>query len=522
MKYYLKALKNYAVFSGRASRTEFWMFYLFHIIFSFLLGFIAGILSVITKTDQRVLLDIYSLAMLTPTIAVSCRRMHDTDHSGWWQIAPIINIVLLIREGTKGDNKFGSDPCGRSQYKAPTSTITNLKNKEQGLQYHSVAKVKDRPTLVKARPTFVVVELTENMVNKLFCLNPMLSRGKVTLSQTSNFGTAQVMYAGNGFTAKASDKSSILFEGRGFYIDSDIFNNHVESFTNALKNGGLNSFNLMDGKPSDVYGFVSPSNFGNQSLLDIHGATLLTTLDKSKPNNEQVIARSLVHDNSNELLAAILIYSFGEGILGDLSNKVDVMKNYKSYALKGKYGSYLRMNLMKQLLSSGDSENKFNTSQLRIFLEDNRLIQEISLAFNDSESNLGELLNSYIDNAVGKTCDPSKELDVNNISVKRAALIIAAIDIFGQLKNQSNTILFPNTWTLKTKNLDGTYKSEFLTPQGLSVDNLTDVLVMMGAIERDAFRGLSYEEKTRQISMMDILLTKGLGFALATSQCYLN
>ena len=246
------------------------------------------------------------------------------------------------------------------------------------------------------------------------------------------------------------------------------------------------------------------------------------TLDKSKPNNEQVIARSLVYDNSNELLAAILINNFGEGILGDLSNKVDVLKNYKSGVLKGKYGSYLRQLELSKLLSFGDSENKFNTSQLKIFLEDNRLIQEISVAFNDSEGNLGELLNSYIDNAVGKTYDPSKELDVNNISVKRAALIIASIDIFGQLKNQPNSILFPNTWTLKTKNQDGTYKSEFLTPQGLSVDNLTEVLIMIGAIERDAFRGLSYQEKARQISTIDILLTQGHGFALATSQCYLN
>ena len=249
MKYYLKALKNYAVFSGRASRTEFWMFYLFHIIFSFLVGFIVVILSGVTKTDQRVLGNIYSLAMLTPSIALMCRRMHDTDHNGWWQLAPIISIVLLFREGTKGDNKFGSDPWGRSQYKAPTSTITNLKSKGQSLQYHPVAKV-------KARPTFVIVELTEYMVNNLFCLNPLFSRSKVTLSQTSNFGTAQVMYAGNSFTAKAGDKSSILFEGRGFYIDSDIFNNHVESFTNALKNGGLNSFNLIISFNLSLEGFL--------------------------------------------------------------------------------------------------------------------------------------------------------------------------------------------------------------------------------------------------------------------------
>jgi hypothetical protein len=90
------------------------------------------------------------------------------------------------------------------------------------------------------------------------------------------------------------------------------------------------------------------------------------------------------------------------------------------------------------------------------------------------------------------------------------------------VKNQPNSILFPSTWTLKTKNQDGTYKSDFLTPQGLSVDNLTEVLVMMGAIERDFFRGLSYQEKARHISNIDILLTKGHGFALATSQCYLN
>lgn len=515
MKYYLKALKNYAVFSGRASRTEYWMFYLFHIIFSFLVGVIVGILSVVTKTDQRVLGNIYSLAMLTPTIAVGCRRMHDIDRSGWWQIVPIASIIFLIREGTKGDNKFGSDPWGRSQYKAPTSTITNLKSKGQNLQYRSVAKV-------KARPTFVIVELTENMVNKLFCLNPMFSKAKVTLSQTSNFGTAQVMYVGNSFTAKAGDKSSMLLEGSGFYIDSDIFNNHVKSFTNSLENSGLNVFNLMEGKLSDVYGFVSPSNFGTQNIPDVHGITLLTTLDSSKLKDEQVIARSLVYGNSNEDLAAILINNFGEGILGDLSNKADVLKQYRSNAIKGRYGSFLRMKVLTNMLSSASLENEFNTFQLKSFLDDKRLSEEISIAFNDSEGNLSELLDIYINNAIGKTYDPSRKFDVNSIDVKRITLIVTAIDIFGQTKNQQNCILFPSHWTLTTKNEDGTYKSDFVTPQGLAVDNLIEVLVMMGAIERGAFRDLSYKEKARQISMMDILLTRGHGFALATSQCHLN
>jgi hypothetical protein len=38
-------------------------------------------------------------------------RIHDTDRSGWWIIVPIVNLIFLIGEGTKGDNKFGPDPC---------------------------------------------------------------------------------------------------------------------------------------------------------------------------------------------------------------------------------------------------------------------------------------------------------------------------------------------------------------------------------------------------------------------------
>ena len=116
MKWYIKVLKNYAVFSGRASRTEYWMFVLFSNIFAFLVGLIAGFLSNVTKTDQSVLVYIYSLALLIPSIAVVCRRMHDIDRSGWWQIVPIVGFIFLFYEGTKGDNRFGSDPWGSSQY----------------------------------------------------------------------------------------------------------------------------------------------------------------------------------------------------------------------------------------------------------------------------------------------------------------------------------------------------------------------------------------------------------------------
>lgn len=53
---------------------------------------------------------IYSLGVLTPGIAVVVRRMHDTDHSGWWLLVPIVNLVFAVSDGTRGDNRFGPDP----------------------------------------------------------------------------------------------------------------------------------------------------------------------------------------------------------------------------------------------------------------------------------------------------------------------------------------------------------------------------------------------------------------------------
>lgn len=115
MKWYLKVLKQYAVFSGRASRTEYWMFVLFNFIAAFVVGFVGALLGALTKTDQSVLGNIYQLAVFLPSIAVGCRRMHDTDRSGWWLLVPIANLIFAVQEGTKGENKFGANPWGHTQ-----------------------------------------------------------------------------------------------------------------------------------------------------------------------------------------------------------------------------------------------------------------------------------------------------------------------------------------------------------------------------------------------------------------------
>ena len=110
MNWYLKVLKQYAVFSGRARRKEYWMFFLFNLLISLALAFMEGLLGIARNNDQSVLSNIYSLAVLIPSIAVGIRRMHDTNRSGWWLLLPIVNLIFLAQDGQSGENRFGPDP----------------------------------------------------------------------------------------------------------------------------------------------------------------------------------------------------------------------------------------------------------------------------------------------------------------------------------------------------------------------------------------------------------------------------
>lgn len=114
MNWYLTVLKKYAEFSGRARRTEYWMFVLFNLIISLLLGFIEGLVG-----GPGVLGIIYALAVLVPSLAVTVRRLHDTDRSGWMLLlglipiaGPIVVLIFMVQEGKPGDNKYGPNPKG--------------------------------------------------------------------------------------------------------------------------------------------------------------------------------------------------------------------------------------------------------------------------------------------------------------------------------------------------------------------------------------------------------------------------
>ena len=105
-------LKRYTDFSGRSRRKEYWFFVLGVWIVMIALSIIEGILGLTGMIGGAYgpLTALFYLGVLIPLIAVAIRRMHDQDRSGWWILFPIVNIVFLFLDGTKGANRFGPDP----------------------------------------------------------------------------------------------------------------------------------------------------------------------------------------------------------------------------------------------------------------------------------------------------------------------------------------------------------------------------------------------------------------------------
>ncbi|MFI8434256.1 DUF805 domain-containing protein [Streptomyces sp. NPDC079020] len=111
MNWYLDVLKNYAGFSGRARRKEYWMFVLFNIIAAVILMAIGAAIG------TQVPYYIYIVAVIVPSLAVIVRRLHDTGRSGWWilislvpLVGGIILLVFLATEGKYEANEYGANP----------------------------------------------------------------------------------------------------------------------------------------------------------------------------------------------------------------------------------------------------------------------------------------------------------------------------------------------------------------------------------------------------------------------------
>ena len=99
MDWYLKVLKNYVGFRGRARRKEYWMFILVNIIFTFVLGLLDKMLGWQRAGGEGILTTIYGILVFLPWWAVQFRRLHDTDRSAWWALLfliPFIGWLIII------------------------------------------------------------------------------------------------------------------------------------------------------------------------------------------------------------------------------------------------------------------------------------------------------------------------------------------------------------------------------------------------------------------------------------------
>ena len=114
MNWYLGCWQKFAEFNGRARRQEYWMFALFNFLVGILVALADGVLG-----TAGMLGFIYNLAVLVPSLAVTARRLHDTDRSGWMMlialiplVGAIVLLVFMCLDSKPGENRFGPNPKG--------------------------------------------------------------------------------------------------------------------------------------------------------------------------------------------------------------------------------------------------------------------------------------------------------------------------------------------------------------------------------------------------------------------------
>lgn len=118
MNWYLLALKKYADFNGRARRKEYWMFFLFSIIFAIAAMILDNLLGLnFDPIPYGTIYMLYTLGTLIPSIAVGVRRLHDIGKSGWMILVSLIPfigfiwlIVLFVTDSQPGSNEYGPNP----------------------------------------------------------------------------------------------------------------------------------------------------------------------------------------------------------------------------------------------------------------------------------------------------------------------------------------------------------------------------------------------------------------------------
>jgi uncharacterized membrane protein YhaH (DUF805 family) len=117
---------KYATFAGRAPRSEFWFWILFTTLAGMGVGILDHAVDFLVGYDYGLIAGLWGLATIPPLLAVSARRLHDIDRTGWWQLlffipffGGVVLIVWFCTKGTKGYNRFGPDYFRPGGYVSP-------------------------------------------------------------------------------------------------------------------------------------------------------------------------------------------------------------------------------------------------------------------------------------------------------------------------------------------------------------------------------------------------------------------
>ncbi|MCA9017194.1 MAG: DUF805 domain-containing protein [Planctomycetaceae bacterium] len=117
MNWYLSVINKYVDFSGRARRKEYWMFFLFNMIISFGVALVGGLIGGKNGLFALSLPALYSLFVFLPSLAVTVRRLHDTNRSGWWiliSLVPFFGAIILfvctVLDSDPDSNTYGPNP----------------------------------------------------------------------------------------------------------------------------------------------------------------------------------------------------------------------------------------------------------------------------------------------------------------------------------------------------------------------------------------------------------------------------
>jgi uncharacterized membrane protein YhaH (DUF805 family) len=117
VKWYLHALRKYAVFKGRARRREYWIFELMNSAITLALFVLAVVLGKAGYPYFLSLPFLYVAATTIPSLSSSIRRLHDTNRSGWWLLigalpvaGPFIFLGITVMDSDPGENRFGPNP----------------------------------------------------------------------------------------------------------------------------------------------------------------------------------------------------------------------------------------------------------------------------------------------------------------------------------------------------------------------------------------------------------------------------